>query len=251
MPGNIFIGTSGWNYAHWSNGQFYPRSCRQREWLAFYARHFSTVEINNSFYRLPAPETFAAWSRQVPRDFVFAVKGSRFITHMKKLKDPESSVELFLSHSSRLRKKLGPILFQLPPQMPANALRLEEFISAFRRRKRLRIALEFRHGSWFNEQIYEIVHKAGWTVCLADWQNLPRDAPVLGSFCYIRRHGATARYAGSYSDEQLARDAEFAMNVVKQERDVYIYFNNDAQAHAIKNASTLIGLIDPGYLHRL
>src|ERR1043166_4533587 len=101
MPGKIFIGTSGWNYAHWSNDKFYPRSCPQREWLAFYARHFSTVEINNSFYRLPAPETFTSWTKQVPEGFVFAAKGSRFITHMKKLKDPEPSVKLFLSHSSR------------------------------------------------------------------------------------------------------------------------------------------------------
>jgi uncharacterized protein YecE (DUF72 family) len=177
------------------------------------------------------------------------VKGSRFITHMKKLKDPESSVKLFLSHSSRLREKRGPILFQLPPQMPANPPRLVEFIQAFRRHRRLRIALEFRHQSWFNDEIYEMVDKAGWTVCLADWQNLPRDVPVLGSFCYIRRHGATARYAGSYSDEQLQSDAEFAQKVARLKRDVYIYFNNDVHAHAIKNAFTLTKLIDPTYLH--
>jgi uncharacterized protein YecE (DUF72 family) len=251
VAGKIFIGTSGWNYAHWSNDQFYPRSCPQREWLAFYARHFATVEINNSFYRLPAPETFAAWSRQVPPDFIFAVKGSRFITHMKKLTEPKKSVKLFLSHSAHLRKKLGPVLFQLPPQLKANAPRLEEFTRAFSRQKRLRVALEFRHDSWFTAEIYEIVQKAGWTVCLADGIGPAREIPVLGSFCYIRRHGTTARYASCYSDAQLKEDARFATKLAKQGKDVYVYFNNDAQAYAIKNAVTLIGMIEPKYLHKI
>jgi len=251
VPGNIFIGTSGWNYTHWSNDQFYPRSCPQREWLAFYARHFATVEINNSFYRLPAPETFAAWSREVPANFVFAVKASRFITHMKKLKDSKQSVKLFLSHSSRLRKKLGPVLFQLPPQMKANAPRLKEFARGLSRQKRLRVSLEFRHDSWFTEEICEIVQKAGWTICLADSFGSGRKIPVLGSFCYIRRHGTTARYASCYSDAQLKEDAQFAKELTKQGKDVYVYFNNDAQAYAIKNAFTLMGMINSKYVARV
>jgi uncharacterized protein YecE (DUF72 family) len=251
VAGKIFIGTSGWNYAHWSKDQFYPRTCPQREWLAYYARHFRTVEINNSFYRLPAPETFTAWSRQVPPDFIFAVKGSRFITHMKKLKEPKQSVKLFLSHSSRLRKKLGPILFQLPPQMKINAPRLKEFIGALSRRKRLRISLEFRHESWFIDEIYDIIEKAGWAICVADGIGAAQEIPVLGPFCYFRRHGTTARYASCYSDDQLRRDAERMMDLAEHGRDVYVYFNNDAQAFAIKNAFTLEKFIDPKYLHKI
>ncbi|HEY7167423.1 MAG TPA: DUF72 domain-containing protein [Candidatus Binatia bacterium] len=249
MAKKIFIGTSGWNYGHWSRDKFYPSSCTQREWLAFYARSFPTVEINNSFYRLPAPETFASWARQVPKGFVFAVKGSRFITHMKKLKDPAQSVKLFLTHSARLREKLGPVLFQLPPQMAVNPPRLRDFARTLKRRKRLLIAIEFRHPSWFTEEIYEIIDGAGWTICLADSFDLPREIPVLGEFCYVRRHGTTARYASCYSDEQLRSDAEFATRTAQQGRDVYVYFNNDAQAHAIGNALTLRKMIEPAYVY--
>ena len=249
MAGRVFIGTSGWNYAHWSKDKFYPRSCPQREWLAYYSRHFPTVEINNSFYRLPKPETFAAWARKAPPGFVFAVKGSRFITHMKKLKDPKESVKLFLTHSARLGAKLGPVLFQLPPQMPVNPTRLREFAETLKRRKRLLVAIEFRHHSWFIPEIYEIMENAGWTICLADSFNLPQNVPVLGKFCYIRRHGTTARYASCYSDEQLRQDADFINGTAKAGRDVYVYFNNDAEGYAIQNAITLRGLIESQYVY--
>jgi len=248
VPGKIFIGTSGWNYKHWMNGKFYPRSCPQSEWLAFYSGHFSTVEINNSFYRLPAPETFAAWARKTPAGFIFAVKVSRFITHIKRLKDSKDSVKLFLAHSSRLEKKLGPLLFQLPPQMKIDMDRLKGLIRALSRRRTLKIALEFRHESWFTEEVYDAVDKAGWTVCLADWLDAGREIPVVGPFAYIRRHGRTARYASCYSDAQLKEDARFATKMAQQGRDVYIYFNNDARAHAIRNAKTLIAMIDSKYL---
>jgi uncharacterized protein YecE (DUF72 family) len=251
MAGKIYIGTSGWNYKHWMNGVFYPRSCPQSEWLAFYARHFGTVEINNSFYRLPAPETFAAWGKKTPDDFIFAVKASRFITHIKRLKDPQDSVKLFLKHSARLGKKLGPILFQLPPQMKADVERLKGLIRALSRRKALKITLEFRHASWFTQEVYDLVEKAGWTVCLADMRDLPRDVPIVGPFCYIRRHGASARYASCYSDDQLEDDAKLVTRVAQQNHDVYVYFNNDAHAYAIKNARTLIGMIDSKYLARV
>ncbi|HEY2987793.1 MAG TPA: DUF72 domain-containing protein [Candidatus Binatia bacterium] len=247
MAGRIFIGTSGWNYKHWMNGRFYPRACPQSEWLEFYARHFPTVEINNSFYRLPAPETFAAWARKVPADFLFAVKASRFITHIRRLKEPKESVKLLLSRSSRLGKKLGPILFQLPPQMKVDLGRLEGLIHAFSRRRALKVALEFRHESWFTQEIYDVVAKAGWTVCLADWLDAGREIPVVGSFCYIRRHGKTARYASCYSHAQLKEDARLATKQARTGRDVFVYFNNDAEAYAIKNARTLIGMIEPKY----
>jgi uncharacterized protein YecE (DUF72 family) len=250
MAGKIFIGTSGWNYKHWMNGAFYPEGLKQSAWLEFYAERFGTVELNNSFYRLPPPETFAAWAKRSPADFIFAVKASRYITHIKRLKDPEESVKLFLKNSSRLGKKLGPILFQLPPRMKVDLDRLEGLRRALSRRKELKVAIEFRDETWLKQEVYAAVERAGWTVCLADWRDLPRDIPVVGPFCYIRRHGTTAQYASLYSDEQVAADAEFATDVARDGRDVYVYYNNDAHAYALKNAFKLIELIDPKYLAR-
>jgi uncharacterized protein YecE (DUF72 family) len=251
MPGKVFIGTSGWNYKHWSHGRFYPRSCPQSEWLAFYARHFGTVEINNSFYRLPAPQAFAAWAKKTPADFIFAVKVSRFITHIKRLKDPQESVKLFLKNSSRLGKKRGPLLFQLPPQMKADVDRLKGLVGTLSRRRALKVALEFRHETWFTDEIYNMVDKTGWTIVLADWLEAGREIPVVGSFAYIRRHGRTARYAACYSDAQLEEDAELATKLARKGKDVYIYFNNDAEAYAIRNAQILFGMIDPKYRAKL
>lgn len=248
MAGKIFVGTSGWNYHHWSDGRFYPPGLAQDKWLAYYAGRFTTVEINSTFYRLPEAKTFRDWARRVPAKFVFAVKASRFITHIKRLKDPEQSLKLFLSRALLLRKKLGPILFQLPPQMKCDRERLERLIACLRRRRNLRIVLEVRHESWLTQEVYDLLESAGWTLCLADYPGLDGEPPPLGPFCYIRRHGTTALYGGCYSDEQLARDAEFAMKLAEQGNDVYIYFNNDAEAYAVKNAQTLIGMVQPKYL---
>ncbi len=248
MAGRIFVGTSGWNYKHWMNGTFYPKGLPQSEWLEFYAERFGTVEINNSFYRLPPPETFAAWAKRAPADFIYAVKASRFITHIKRLKDPEDSVRLFLKNSAKLGKKLGPVLFQLPPRMKADLDRLEGLRRALKRRKGLKVVLEFRDESWLKKEVYDAVERAGWTVCIADWRDLPRDIPVLGRFCYIRRHGTTAQYASLYSEAQVRADSEFALRVARAGRDVYVYYNNDAHGFALKNAFTMIDAIDPKYL---
>jgi uncharacterized protein YecE (DUF72 family) len=248
MGAKVFIGTSGWNYKHWANGRFYPHGLAQKHWLSFYAGEFGTVELNNTFYRLPAAETFTDWVRTTPSQFIFAAKASRFITHIKRLRDPERSVRLFLSRFSRLGKKRGPLLFQLPPQMKADRERLKGLQRSFRRRKGLRVVLEFRHESWLTDEIYDFVEKTGWTICLADAPKFNRAIPALGSFCYIRRHGATARYASCYSDKQLSEDAEFITRLAKKEKDVYFYFNNDAEAYAVKNAVALIGMVPDKYL---
>ena len=248
MKGSVFVGTSGWNYKHWANGRFYPQGLAQKHWLSFYAERFGTVEINNTFYRLPSPETFAGWAKTVPAGFIFAVKASRFITHIKRLKDPQKSVQLFLSRLTRLGNKRGPILFQLPPQMKADRDRLDGLRRSLARRKGLRVVIELRHESWLTDEIYDLVGQAGWTICLADAPEFSRKIPALGSFCYIRRHGATARYASCYSDEQLSQDARLITGLVKKGRDVYIYFNNDAEGHAVKNALTLMEMIPNKYL---
>lgn len=250
MNGSVFIGTSGWNYKHWAHGRFYPEGLSPKDWLAFYARKFGTVELNNTFYRLPAAETFARWAATVPDDFIFAVKASRFITHMKRLKEPEESVRLFLSRASRLGRKRGPLLFQLPPRMKAAPERLRALARLLKRRKGLRVALEFRDESWLTEEVYGLVESAGWTVCLADAPEFQREIPPVGPFCYIRRHGATARYRSRYSDEQLALDARFAASLAKKGKDVYVYFNNDAEGHAVDNALTLKSMIPEKYLAR-
>jgi uncharacterized protein YecE (DUF72 family) len=248
MKGSVFIGTSGWNYKHWAYGRFYPRGLAQKDWLSFYATKFGTVELNNTFYRLPSPETFAHWATTAPVGFTFAAKASRFITHIKRLRDPEESVRLFLSRLSPLGKKRGPILFQLPPQMKADRERLNGLHRSIGRRKGLRVVLEFRHESWLTDEIYDLVAEAGWTICLADAPKFKRETPVLGLFCYIRRHGATAVYASCYSDEQLSSDAKFITNLAKKGKDVYIYFNNDAEGYAVKNALTLMEMIPDKYL---
>lgn len=248
MSGSIFIGTSGWNYKHWANGRFYPKGLAQKNWLSFYASKFGTVELNNTFYRLPSAETFADWARTVPREFIFATKASRFITHIKRLKEPEESVRRFLSRLSRFGKLRGPILFQLPPQMKANPERLEDLHRSLKRSKGLRVALEFRHESWLTDEVYNLIEKAGWTICLADAPKFKREIPALGSFCYIRRHGATARYASCYSDEQLSADAKFIASMAKKRKDVYVYFNNDAEGYALENALTLMKMVPDKYL---
>ncbi len=248
MKGRIYIGTSGWNYKHWANGRFYPTGLAQRNWLSFYSSRFGTVELNNTFYRLPPAETFAHWATTVPKEFVFATKVSRFITHIKRLKDPNDSVGLFLSRLAKFGKKAGPILFQLPPQMKADCERLEGLYHCLKKKKGLRVALEFRHESWLAKETYDVMEKAGWTVCLADAPEFSREIPLLGPFCYIRRHGATARYASCYVDAQLTKDADFITAVAAKGKDVYIYFNNDAEGHAIQNALTLIGMIPAEYL---
>ncbi|MBI2361257.1 MAG: DUF72 domain-containing protein [Deltaproteobacteria bacterium] len=250
MAGGVFVGTSGWNYKHWAGGRFYPGDLSQKDWFSFYARRFGTVEINSTFYRLPEAKTFRDWARKVPGDFVFAVKVSRFITHIKRLKEPEQSLKLFLSRAGLLRKKLGPVLFQLPPQMKFDRERLESLIACLRRRRNLRIVLEVRHESWLAQEVYDLLEDAGWTLCLADYPGLEREAPALGPFCYIRRHGTTALYGGCYSDEQLAQDAKFAAKLAGQGKNVYIYFNNDAEGYAVRNAKTLIRMIQPRYLAR-
>jgi len=244
--GGIFVGTSGWNYPHWGAHVFYPSDLSQKEWLAFYGRHFCTVEINSIFYRLPERQTFANWARQVPEGFIFAVKANRFITHIKRLKDPEESVGRFLSRLAPLRVRLGPILFQLPPQMKADPERLEGLIRSFKGRKGFRIALEVRQESWLSDEVFELLEKAGWTLCLADWPEFGRAVPLLGPFCYIRLHGTTALYGGCYSDEQLVQDAEFAMKLAQQGKDVYIYFNNDAEGYAVTFTRRPLPPLDPG-----
>ena len=239
MSGKIFIGTSGWHYKHW-RGLFYPTDLPTSEWLKFYAQHFKTVELNNSFYRLPTTASFETWREVSPSGFVFAVKGSRFTTHMKKLKDPKPSTDKFFDAAVHLRSKLGPILFQLPPHWRVDKHRLEEFLEAMP--KSHQYTFEFRDDSWLNEGIYEVLERHNAALCIHDLGGRQSPIELTANFTYIRFHGPTEfRYAGSYSQDVLEGWAErFKKWKLKS---TYAYFNNDIGGHAPRNASTLIKLL--------
>lgn len=236
----VFIGTSGYNYKHWSNGVFYPEGLNQKEWLEHYAKFFKSVELNVTFYRLPQEKVFESWKKRTPPDFFFAIKGSRFITHIKRLKDIEEPLENFFDRASLLKKKLSVVLWQLPPSFKMDVVRLESLLQNLKKYKNIRNAFEFRHESWLCDDIFEMLDKKNCCICLADWPEFDTEIPVMGSFVYVRRHGTEGElYNGCYSDSQLKKDASSIREWMNQGKDVYIYFNNDARGWAIMNALTL------------
>jgi uncharacterized protein YecE (DUF72 family) len=233
---NYYIGTSGWHYEHW-RGRFYDEELPRAKWLEFYASHFDTVEVNNSFYRLPTDNAFANWHENSPDSFGFALKMSRYVTHIKRLKDTEEAIDRFLERAKRLKDKLGPILFQLPPNMHRSDEVLESFLSKLPRG--LKYVLEFRHQSWFEDRVFETLHKYNTGFCIFDMPYLDCPLVATADFAYIRFHGSTELYSSCYYDEELSRWAERITELAKGLKEVYIYFNNDAEAFAIKNAITL------------
>ncbi len=232
---NIYIGTSGWNYKHWVR-LFYPEELPAREWLGYYCRHFSTVEINNSFYHLPSTETFKKWYKESPDSFIFSVKASRFITHMKKLKGTEEATNNFLTNASYLKEKLGPILFQLPPYWKVNAERLVSFIDLLPKRRKY--VFEFRDPSWFNDEVFNVLNSKNVAFCVHDMIRSGCPRVATGSFAYIRFHGTTSKYRGKYSQDQLAEWLSF-IKECQRGSDVYVYFNNDQNCFAVENAREL------------
>lgn len=248
MPGQrarCSIGTSGWNYPHWS-GLFYPRELKPGAWFQHYAKFFDTVEVNNTFYRLPAPEVFVRWGKDAPSGFCFALKASRFITHVKRLLEPERSAAEFLKRAAGLKNKLGPILFQMPPSGRVNLPRLRLFLEFLIRQRilpNLRVTLEIREPSWLAPEVLASLEKANVALCLADWPDLPVEGPLTADFVYIRRHGSGSLYGGSYPRTHLRREEDRIQGWLSEGRSVYIYFNNDANAHAVANALTLKELL--------
>jgi uncharacterized protein YecE (DUF72 family) len=242
MGARIFIGTSGWHYKHWRE-LFYPKELPTSAWLEFYSELFNSVELNNSFYHLPSLTAFDTWRETTPTRFRFAVKGSRFITHMKKLKDPESSTPMFFAGANRLQRKLGPVLFQLPPRWKANPERLEEFLSSIERGHQY--AFEFRDDSWYTGDVYEVLKRYNTALCIHDLGGKQSPIEITASFTYIRFHGPTeAKYSGSYSDAQLEDWAKRFNAWRSKLKEIYAYFNNDVGGHAPKNAMKLRSLIE-------
>jgi uncharacterized protein YecE (DUF72 family) len=246
--GDAFIGTSGYVYPHW-RVRWYPAALPARAWLPFYAERFDTVELNNPFYRLPDASVFTAWRRAVPPGFTFAVKASRYLTHMRKLTNPLDPLRRLLTRARRLDETLGPILFQLPGNFGVNVPRLDRFLSALDRQRwvtRLRAVLEVRHPSWLEPAVFDRLRDANVALCLADWPDCPVTDVLTADFVYVRRHGWGRRYGGLYRDSHLAADAADIAEWRRRGLDVYVYYNNDAQGAAIPNALRLRELTASG-----
>ena len=241
MRGRLHIGTSGYVYPHW-RGVFYPRALPAREWLPFYARQFGTVELNNSFYRLPGKAAFRAWRAQVDDRFRFAVKGSRYLTHLKRLKAPSPPLDRLLRRVRPLGSTLGPVLFQLPAQFHANLPRVDRLLRALGRQRLVpdvRATLEVRHASWLVPETFDLLRKTNVALCFHDARLQPVTEPVTTDFVYVRRHGTAPRYHGSYTDRMLEADAGRVVGWLDGGLDVYVYFNNDGGGAAVRNALRL------------
>jgi uncharacterized protein YecE (DUF72 family) len=238
--GRARVGCSGWQYRHW-RGEFYPSLLPQSRWFEHYASVFDTVEINNTFYRLPEQATFAKWAGSAPAGFEFAVKASRFLTHMKKLKDPEEPVERLFSRMIALAPHLGPVLYQLPPGWTVDVDRFQHFLGILP--ARYRHAVEFRHASWYMPEVRCLADQHGVAICVHDMPGSAAERTSSGAFVYARFHGSSTRYGGSYSDDRLQRWAEWLHDRLDHGCDVYAYFNNDIGGHAPRNALTLRNML--------
>ncbi len=237
-PGRLLIGTSGYQYDHWK-GIFYPRDLPKSRWLPFFAEHYPTVEINNSFYRLPESHTFESWREQAPAGFVFAVKFSRYGTHMKRLRDPEGPVNLFVERARSLGKALGPVLVQLPPNWEINPPRLAAFLDVLP--SRWRWVVEFRDPTWLAEPSYSLLRKHRVALCLHD--RIPGHPRVVtADWVYYRFHGGPGS-EGAYPRDALQAVASEIARHIESGRDVYAYFNNDWGGHALRDADTLRALV--------
>jgi uncharacterized protein YecE (DUF72 family) len=232
----VRVGTSGWEYRDW-RGRFYPRDLPKDRWLEHYVEHFDTVELNNSFYRLPAGETFAAWRDRLPDGFAMAVKASRYLTHLKRLRDPDDPLERFWSRARRLGNRLGPVLYQLPPRWHRDPERLAAFLDAVPRRTPQ--AVEFRDPSWYHPDTEALLARAHVGLCLHDMPGSAHTEPPVGPIAYLRFHGGTGRYQGSYSSQRLTAVADRLASWAHDGLSCWVFFNNDPQAHAIRDALRL------------
>ncbi len=237
----IHVGTSGWNYKHW-RGPFYPENVTQDKWLAYYSERFDSVEINNSFYQLPDKKTIKKWRDTVSNNFIFAFKASRYITHMKKLKDPEDPLRKLLDVTDALGSQLGPILFQLPPHWNCNIKRLEQFLKALPNGRIY--AVEFRDPSWWHDDVYDLLRQYNAAFCIFDLRNTLSPKEITGDFVYVRLHGPSRRsYQGSYSPENIAGWAGAFAAWRRKDHEIYCFFDNDQNGYAPQNARRLVTMV--------
>ena len=238
-PG-LWIGTSGYVYPHWRGGVFYPKGLRQKEELAYFADRFRTVELNNPFYRLPAPDAFIRWREATPADFQFAVKASRVITHLLRLRDAAAPLALLLEHASALGTKLGPVLFQLPPTLQADLPVLDRFLSLLPTGRRW--VIEFRHPSWQTIAVYDRLGRSGIALCIPVGGRVQPDLVTTAPFVYVRMH-AGEEPEGAFSPKELRRWASRVLALERAGKEVYVYFNNDRQGHAARDGQRFLVLL--------
>jgi len=241
MAGKAHIGTSGWNYKSWRDG-FYGDT-PQKEWLRFCAERFTSIEVNGTFYRLQEKSTFKKWRDQTPDGFSFAIKGHRYVTHNKKLLDAEEPVIRCRDSASPLGKRLAAVVWQLPAFLKKDIERLEKFVRVLRHWETTRHAIEFRHKTWFDDEVADILREHGVAVCMSDAPDWPLWDAVTTDLVYIRLHGHTRKYASSYSKPALKRWATRIQDWLKQNRAVHVYFDNDAEGAAPQNALTLLEIL--------
>lgn len=242
----LYCGTSGWNYNHW-RGVFYPDDLPQSKWLEYYASAFDTVEINNSFYRLPERSTFESWKSQTPENFTFSVKASRYLTHIKRLKEPEEPLSRLLDHASGLGSKFGIVLYQFPPNWNVNLERLRHFLEILRQAQEAqkvcpRSAFEFRDDSWQCEAVWSMLAEYGVAYCVMDSPGLPLHLKTTCGYSYVRMHSGGEETEGNYTADHLLVWAERVREMLER-GDVYIYFNNDYRGYAVENALRLKELL--------
>jgi uncharacterized protein YecE (DUF72 family) len=237
----LFIGCSRFSYRHW-RGQFYPEDLPQKEWFAHYGAAFTTVELNVTFYRTPSAETFTRWYEESRPEFSFAVKGSRYITHLRRLLDIEGPLDRFFAPAQHLKEKLRVVLWQFPPDFKCDLERLDTFL-ALLGNYQVRNTIEFRNQSWLCDEVVHLCKSHNISLCMADKPAFIDAPPLTSDFVYLRRHGAEGSELGEYSAAQLERDAGRIKNYLAKKRDVFIYFNNDAGGAAPRNALELAGML--------
>ena len=239
MP--VWIGTSGWQYRDW-RGPFYPQELRQASWLEHYANRFRVVEVNNAFYRLPEASTFASWAERTPDDFVVVVKASRYLTHIRRLREPAEAVDRLLERARHLGPKLGPVLLQLPPTLAADHTALGETLACFP--GDLRVAVEFRHESWFTEETRVLLGKHDAAFCLADSPKRRTPEWRTASWGYVRLHEGRSSPRPCYGRAALAGWAGRLAGLFAPEEDVYAFFNNDPRGCAVRDAQRFAGAVE-------
>jgi uncharacterized protein YecE (DUF72 family) len=244
MParGAVYVGTSGWSYRSWK-GPFFPKDLPASRQLDFYASRFRTTELNAVFYRTPTEKAVRHWAESTPDDFIFAWKASKFITHWKRLSDTSrNSLALMESRLRLLGKKAGPVLFQLPPHMPKDRERLASFLKLLRRKRFY--AFEFRDPSWYDDDIVDLLKDRGVALCVSDHHDAPSPRIATAPHVYIRCHGPQGTYRGHYSDASLKQWARWIKTLVRQGKQVFVYFDNDQKSAAPRDAIRLMRLLD-------
>ncbi|NJD54845.1 MAG: DUF72 domain-containing protein [Nitrospirae bacterium] len=243
MP-DLRVGCSGFSYRQWK-GNFYPEDLSPKQWLRYYATVFNAVELNVTFYRLPLARTFEQWYGETPTGFVFLLKGSRYITHIRRLLDPREPLETFFERALRLQDKLKVVLWQFSPGFGINKERLKKFLALLKKYP-VRNTLEFRNRNWITDEVIGLCRDHDVSLCMADWPEFIDDLPTTADFVYMRRHGEGGDYASDYPKAALVTDAERIRKYLTAGKDVYICFNNDARGFAPKNARELMELLKTG-----